>query len=166
MKKKMIFNEEQKLFMESAWLLYNNRSHILSNPCMANAPISMPNGLMYCGDKAFRGATIGVYLEWWQECEKAIVTDEHGHRHLIVCFGGSVLSGWNKCYAVTEDGTVSETRVQGFPTLWRPFSQICHRYADGEKPEEPYCLEEVICRLTGRYEECMKFINERLEEWR
>ena len=64
----MIFNEEQKLFMESAWLLYNNRSHILSNPCMAYAPISMPNGLMFCGDKAFRGATIGVYLEWWQEC--------------------------------------------------------------------------------------------------
>lgn len=166
MKKKMIFNEEQRLFMESAWLLYNNCDRILSNPCMAYAPINMPNGLMYCGDKAFRGATIGVYLDWWLECEKAVVTDEDEHRHLIVCFGGSPLSGWNKCHMVDEEGVVSETRVQGFPTLWRPFSQICRRYAKGEKPEQPYCFEEVICRLTGRYEECMKFINERLEEWR
>ena len=164
--KKMSFNEEQKRFMESAWLLYNNRDRILSNPCMAYAPVNMPNGLMYCGDRAFKGATIGVYLEWWQECKKAIVTDEDGRRHLIVCFGGSVLSGWNKCYMVDEEGFVSETRVQGFPTLWHPFSHICHRYADGEKPEEPYCLEEVICRLTGRNEDCMKFINERLEKWK
>jgi hypothetical protein len=166
MKKKKIFNEEQKLFMESAWLLYNNRDRILSNPCMAYAPVNMPNGLMYCGDKAFKGATIGVYLDWWQECEKAVVTDEDGRRSLIVCFGGSMLSGWNLCYAVAEDGTVSEMRVTGFPTLWHPFSHICHRYADGEKPEEPYCLEEVICRLTDRYEDCMKFINERLEKWK
>ena len=166
MKKKMIFNEEQRLFMESAWLLYNNCDRILSNPCMAYAPVNMPNGLMYCGDKAFKGATIGVYLDWWQECEKAMVTDEDGRRRLIVCFGGSMLSGWNLCYAVAEDGTVSETRVTGFPTLWHPFSHICHRYVDGEKLEEPYCLEEVICRLTGRYEDCMKFINERLEKWK
>ncbi len=164
--KKMSFNEEQKLFMESAWLLYNNRDRILSNPCMAYAPINMPNGLMYCGDRAFKGATIGVYLDWWQECEKAVVTDEDGRRSLIVCFGGSVLSGWNNCHMVDEEGFVSETRVQGFPTLWHPFSHICHRYADGEKPEEPYCLEEVICRLTGRNEDCMKFINERLEKWK
>ena len=147
MKKKKVFNEEQKLFMESAWLLYNNRDYILSNPCMAYAPINMPNGLMYCGDKAFKGATIGVYLDWWQECEKAVVTDEDGHRHLIVYFGGSELSGWNKCHMVDEDGIVSETRVQGFPTLWRPFSRTCHRYANSEKPVEPYCLAEVICRL-------------------
>ena len=150
MKQKMTFSEEQKLFMQSAWLLYNNRERILSDSRMAFAPINMPNGLMYCGDKAFKGATIGVYLDWWQECEKAVVTDEDGRRHLIVCFGGSLLSGWNKCYAVTEDGTVSETRVSGFPTLWHPFSHICHRYANGEKPADPYCLEEVICHLTGQ----------------
>ena len=148
MKKKMIFNEEQKLFLESAWLLYNNRSRILSNPCMAYAPVNMPNGLMYCGNKAFKGATIGVYLEWWQECKKAIVTDEDGRRHLIVCFGGSVLSGWNKCYMVDEEGSISDTHVQGFPTLWHSFIQICHRYADGEKPDEPYCLEEVVRQIT------------------
>lgn len=146
--KKMSFNEEQKLFIESAWLLYNNRDRILSNPCMAYAPVNMPNGLMYCGNKAFKGATIGVYLEWWQECKKAIVTDEDGRRHLIVCFGGSVLSGWNKCYMVDEEGVISETRVQGFPTLWRPFIHICHRYADCEKPDEPYCLEEVVRQIT------------------
>lgn len=148
MKQKMTFSEEQKLFMQSAWLLYNNRERILSDSRMAFAPINMPNGLMYCGDKAFKGATIGVYLDWWQECEKAVVTDEDGRRHLIVCFGGSLLSGWNKCNMVDEDGTVSEIRVQAFPTLWHSFARICHRYANGEKPADPFCLEEVICRLT------------------
>ena len=138
------------MFVDSAWLLYHNCDRILSNPCMAYAPINMPNGLMYCGDKAFRGATVGVYLEWWQECKKAIVTDEDGRRHLIVCFGGSVLSGWNKCYMVDEEGVISETRVQGFPTLWHSFIHICHRYADGEKPDERCCLEEVVCRLKQK----------------
>ena len=152
-KRRKELTPEQQLFIESAWLLCRNRERILRDPCMAYAPINMPNGLMYCGDKAFKGATIGVYLDWWQECEKAVVTDEDGRRKLIVCFGGSMLSGWNKCHMVDEEGLASEARVQGFPTLWHSFSRICHRYADGEKPEQPYCLEEVICRLTGRYEE-------------
>ena len=146
-KRRIELTPEQLMFVNSAWLLYNNSERILSDPRMAFAPINMPNGLMYCGDKAFKGATIGVYLEWWQECEKAVVTDEDGHRHLIVYFGGSVLSGWNECHMVDENGTVSEMRVQGFPTLWRPFCHICHRYANSEKPVEPYCLAEVICRL-------------------
>ena len=143
----MELSPKQQLFAKSAWLLYRNSKRILSDPRMAYAQIDLPNGLMYCGDKAFKGATIGVYLEWWQACEKAVVTDEDGRRHLIVCFGGSELSGWNKCHMVDEDGIVSETRVQGFPTLWRPFSRTCHRYANSEKPVEPYCLAEVICRL-------------------
>jgi len=146
-KRRIELTPEQLMFVNSAWLLYNNSERILSDPRMAYAQIDLPNGLMYCGDKAFKGATIGVYLEWWQACEKAVVTDEDGRRHLIVCFGGSELSGWNKCHMVDEDGIVSETRVQGFPTLWRPFSRTCHRYANSEKPVEPYCLEEVICRL-------------------
>ena len=146
-KRRIELTPEQLMFVNSAWLLYNNSERILSDPRMAYAQIDLPNGLMYCGDKAFKGATIGVYLDWWQECEKAVVTDEDGRRHLIVCFGGSELSGWNKCHMVDEDGIVSETRVQGFPTLWRPFSRTCHRYANSEKPVEPYCLAEVICRL-------------------
>ena len=128
---------------------------------MAYAPIDMPNGLMYVGSKAFECATIGVYLNWWQECEKAIVTDINGRRNLIVCFGGSPLSGWNLCHMVNEDNQVFEKRVTGFSSLWRPFSHICHRYADGEKPEDTYSLEEVVCRLTGRIDDCMKFIDER-----
>ena len=146
-KRRIELTPEQLMFVNSAWLLYNNSERILSDPRMAYAQIDLPNGLMYCGDKAFKGATVGVYLEWWQKCEQAVVTDEDGRCHLIVCFGGSPLSGWNKCQMVAEDGTVSEIRVQGFPTLWRPFSQICHHYTNSEKPDEPYCLEEVICRF-------------------
>ena len=144
----MELKQEQQLFVDSAWLLYCNSKRILGDLRMAYTPINMPNGLMYCGDKAFKGATIGVYLDWWQECEKAVVTDEDGRRHLIVCFGGSVLSGWNKCNMVDEDGNVSEIRVQNFHSMCRHFIHLCHRYANGDKPEQPLSLKEVISQLT------------------
>lgn len=88
--------DEKQLFAESAWLLFNNRERILADPRMAYAPIDMQNGLMYFGSKAFEGATIGVYVEWWQTCEQTIVKDACGQQGLIVRFGGSPLSGDRK----------------------------------------------------------------------
>ena len=139
---------EQQLFADSAWLLYNNRERILADPRMAYAPIDMGNWLMYSGERAFKGATIGVYLDWWQECEEAIVRGGDGKKRLIVHFGGSPLSSLNECQMVDENGMVSETHVQNVHILWRPFCDICRRYADGEKPEYPYCLEEVMQKLA------------------
>ena len=160
------FNTGQTLFSESAWLLFNNRQRILSNPLMAYAPTDMPNGRTYSGGKAFEGTTIGAYLEWWQECEEAVVTDLNGRRNLIVCFDSNPLSGRTLCRMVNEDNQVSEVDMTGFSSLWHSFSNICHRYADREKTEDAYCLEEVVCRLTGRLEDCMKFIVERINKCR
>ena len=138
-----------------------------SDPRMAYAPIDMQNGLMYFGSKAFEGATIGVYVEWWQTCEQTIVKDACGQQGLIVRFGGSPLSGVNKCLATAPDGTVFETRVPHLTSnLWQPFARLCQRYAKGERPEQPFCIEEVVCRLTGQTNRCIDFINERLKIWR
>lgn len=157
---------DEQLFMQSAWLLYENRERILSDPRMVYAPINMHNGVIWVGDGAFEAATVGVYLNWWQECPQAVVTDEKGQQHLIVRFVGSALSGGNKCTIVAKDGTIAETHVKNFRGLWLPFWKLCHRYADGEQPEQPFCLEEVVCWLKGETEECMKFIHERLKKWR
>lgn len=159
--------DEKQLFAESAWLLFNNRERILADPRMAHAPIDMQNGLMYFGSKAFEGATIGAYLEWWQTCEEAITTDADGQKSLIVRFGGSPLSGWNKCCVVAQNGKVSETQVPHLSSrLWMPFARLCQQYAQGEQPEQPFCLEEVVCRLTGQTSRCIHFIKERLKIWR
>lgn len=146
---KNTLTDEQRLFMQSAWLLYDNCERILSEPRMAYAPINMCNGVIWVGDGAFESATVGVYLEWWKECPLAVINDENGLQNLIVRFVGSALSGGNKCTMVAKDGTVSETFVRDFRSLWLPFWKKCHRYADAEQPEQPFSLEEVVGILNS-----------------
>lgn len=161
--KKFTMNKEQQLFVESAWLLYENRERILNNPSMAYTPIDMQNVLMY--SSPFEGATLGTYQEWWMQCDGALHTNERGLSCLMVRFCGSPLSGMNTCTMVAQDGTIEEWHSPRFHETWHHFLDIRKRYTQS-KPEQPYCLEEVICRLTGRTEECMKFIHERLNKWR
>ena len=161
--KKFTMNKEQQLFVESAWLLYEKREQILCNPCMAFTPIDMQNVLMY--SSPFEGATLGTYQEWWMQCDGALHTNERGLSCLMVRFCGSPLSGMNTCTMVAQDGTIEEWHSPRFHETWHHFLDIRKRYTQS-KPEQPYCLEEVICRLTGHTEECMKFIHERLNIWR
>ena len=161
--KKFTMNKEQQLFVESAWLLYEKREQILCNPCMAFTPIDMQNVLMY--SSPFEGATLGTYLEWWMQCDGALHTNERGLPCLMVRFCGSPLSGMNTCMMVAQDGTIEEWHSPRFHENWHQFLDIRKRNTQS-KPEQPYCLEEVICRLTGHTEECMKFIHERLNIWR
>jgi len=161
--KKFTMNKKQQLFVESAWLLYENRERILNNPSMAYTPIDMQNVLMY--SSPFEGATLGAYLEWWMQCDGAFHTNERGLPCLMIHFCGSPLSGMNTCTMVALDGAVEEWHSPRFHETWHQFLDIRKRYTQS-KPEQPYCLEEVICRLTGHTEECMKFIHERLNKWR
>lgn len=147
--RKNTLTEEQRLFMQSAWLLYDNRERILSDPRMAYAPINMHNGVLWVGSKEFETATVGVYLDWWQEYPQAVINDENGPQNLLVRFVGSALTWANKCTMVAKDGTVSETSVKSFKNLWLPFIKICNRYADGEQPEQPLSLAEVVDKLNS-----------------
>lgn len=160
---KFAMNKEQRLFAESAWLLYENRERILNNPWMAYAPIDMQNVLMY--SSPFESVTIGAYLEWWMQCEGALHTNDRGVPCLMVRFCGSPLSGKNTCTMVAQDGAIEEWYSPQFHHIWHKFLDIRKHYTQ-EQPEQPYCLEEVIYRLTGRTEDCMKFIHERLKIWR
>ena len=161
--KQFTMNKEQQLFVESAWLLYENRERILNDPSMAYAPIDMQNVLMY--SSPFEGVTLGAYLEWWIQCDGALHTNERGLPCLMVRFSGSPLSGMNTCTMVARDGAVEEWHSPQFHLTWHQFLDIRKRYSQA-KPDQPYCLEEVVCRLTGRTEECLKFIHERLKIWR
>lgn len=146
---KNTLTDEQRLFMQSAWLLYDNRERILSEPRMAYAPINMHNGVLWLGSKVLETATVGVYLDWWQECPLAVINDENGPKNLLVSFVGSALTWANKCTMVAKDGTVTESSVKGFKNLWLPFIKICRRYADSEQPEQPLSLTEVVDKLNS-----------------
>ena len=146
---KNTLTEEQQLFLQSAWLLYDNRERILSEPRMAYAPINMHNEVLWVGSKVFETATVGVYLDWWQECPLAVIKDENGPQNLLVRFVGSALTWANKCTMVAKDGTVTESSVKGFKNLWLPFIKICRRYADSEQPEQPLSLTEVVEKLKS-----------------
>ena len=144
----MTFNPEQQLFAKSAWLLYNNRERILSDPRMAYTPIDMHNGLMYIKDPAFPGATIGVYVEWWDLYVNTLHTDEEGVRWLMVHFHGSPLSSMNWCKVVSEDGTIKDWHADGFASLWHGFDRLCKSFCKRKEEVVPYTLEEVISKLS------------------
>lgn len=146
---KNTLTDELQLFMQSAWLLYDNCERILSEPRMAYAPINMHNGVLWVGSKVFKTATVGVYLDWWQECSLAVINDENGPQNLMVRFVGSALTWVNKCTMIAKDGTISETSVKGFKNIWLPFIKICRRYADSEQPEQPFSLAEVVAKLIS-----------------
>ncbi len=140
---------EELMFAESAWLLYNNREKILADPRMAYAPIDMQNALAYIDFGLYnRNATIGVYLDWWYTYERAKPTNEQGLPSLVVRFIGSPLSGQNKCQVVTTEGNVEEWWCPSFASLWEPFAWTCKTFMRNRPANlRPYTLEEVICML-------------------
>ena len=150
MKKIQELTDEQQLFAESAWLLYNNREKILADPRMAYAPIDMHHTLSVVDSETFEGATIGVYLEWWHMCENATSTNEQGTPTLVVRFFGNPLFGMNRCLVVTPDGTIEKWSCPRFGSLWEPFAWTVRMFKrDRPANLEPYTLEEVINKLKN-----------------
>ena len=64
-------------------------------------PLPFENNLAYTGSSGLRNATLGVYLEWWSECERAVIKKDGGEVQALTYFiAGSPLSGSNHCSAV------------------------------------------------------------------
>lgn len=141
--KKREITSDQKCFAESAWLLFENRERILADPRMARVPIDMQNCLAYFGSKAFEGATIGAYLEWWSG-ELGHRTDPQGEPFLVVRMAGSPLSGMNKCQIVKQNGEQSEVWIDRFPSTWKSFSHICQRYRESAYDGVVFTLEQLV----------------------
>ena len=146
--KKRELTRDQKFFAESAWLLFDNKERILADPSMAHVPIDMQNCLAYFGSKAFEGATIGAYLEWWRG-ELGHRTDEQGEPFLVIQIAGSPLSGMNKCQIVKQNGEQGIVWLSRFPSTWKSFSHICQRYRESTYDGTILTLEQVIHLLRA-----------------
>ena len=141
-------NTWMDLFYKNAFFLYEHREAILSDSRMFLTPLPFKNNLAYTGTSGLQNATLGVYLEWWEACEKAVLRNEDGTiRALTFFFGGSPLSGSNSCRAVTREGKEEAVCFSPFIDIWRTFMDINTRYTEAKQVYQAYTLEETIRNL-------------------
>ena len=142
--------KERELFLHNAFLFLQHRDRIMSDSRMFLCPIPIQNGLAYTGTSGFRRPTLGVYLEWWLNCEKATVRKEDKTKWLVYCIAGSPLSGANRCGIVDNEGNAKiESLIGPFSPVWSSFMSINNRYDEAKSLYQAYTLEEVV-EILGR----------------
>ncbi len=138
---------QKKLFTDNAFYLLAHSERIMRDSRMFLTPVAIQNGLAYTGTSGFHAPTLGIYLEWWNECPIALRTDEDGNRSLLYHLAGSPLSGANHCAEVYEDGKVVPVQVSSFISHWQPFTTINTRYDEAKHIYQAYTLEQVLAIL-------------------
>ena len=124
--------QQKKLFTDNAFYLLAHSERIMRDSRMFLAPVAVQNVLAYTGTSGFHTPTLGIYLEWWNECPKALRTDKDGNRSLVFHLAGSPLSGTNHCAEVFEDGRIEPIQVSSFISHWQPFVNINTQYDEAK----------------------------------
>jgi hypothetical protein len=137
----------EELFYKEAFYLYGHRDAILSDSRMFLTPLPFQNNLAYTGSRGMRDATLGVYLEWWDECEQAVIKKNGQVQALTYFIAGSPLSGGNHCTAITVKGKDKTVRFSPFLPIWSSFMRINNRYAETKQLYQAYTLAETIGKL-------------------
>lgn len=144
-KKEMTEQDERKdFFYKNAFLFYRNAHRILNDSRMFLAPVPIQSGLMYVGTSGLQSPTLGVYIEWWLNCEADLTKDEQGNDALTCRFAGSPLSGTNHCICVYPDGKTGDISHSRFIKVWRPLMTINARYTKAKQMYEAYSLQKVV----------------------
>ena len=138
------FERQKKLFTDNAFYLLAHQERIMRDSRMFLAPVAVQNGLAYTGTSGFNAPTLGIYLEWWNECSMALRVDKENRRSLVFHLAGSPLSGANRCAEVYEDGRTESVQVSSFISHWRPFTAINTRYDEAKHIYQAYTLEQVL----------------------
>ena len=138
------FERQKKLFTDNAFYLLAHQERIMRDSRMFLAPVAVQNGLAYTGTSGFNAPTLGIYLEWWNECSMALRVDKENRRSLVFHLAGSPLSGANHCAEVYEDGWTESVQVSSFISHWRPFTAINTRYDEAKHIYQAYTLEQVL----------------------
>ena len=136
--------QQKKLFTDNAFYLLAHQERIMRDSRMFLAPVAVQNGLAYTGTSGFLAPTLGIYLEWWNECSIALRTDKDGNRSLVFHLAGSPLSGKNHCAEVFEDGRIEHIQVSSFISHWQPFVNINTQYDEAKHIYQAYTLEQVL----------------------
>ena len=144
----------EDLFFREAFFLFEHKDAILADSRMAFTPLPFRNNLAYTGTSGLKDATLGVYLEWWDRCERSVIKENGEVVALTYFLAGSPLTGSNSCSAVTRNGKTMGIRFQNpFYELWSPFMAINQLYAEAQQDIEAYSLEETVARLKANPDE-------------
>ncbi|MCQ2218084.1 MAG: hypothetical protein MJZ33_06305 [Paludibacteraceae bacterium] len=138
----------RRLFLKNAFLFFRNAHRIFSDSRMFLAPVPIENGLSISG-KCRSTPTLGIYLEWWLNCEVDTTKDKEGNDALTYRWGGSPLSGANCCGIVYPDGRVKSMSFNRFHTVFYSFLEISRRYTEAKKKFEAYSLQQVVDTLSN-----------------
>jgi FtsZ-binding cell division protein ZapB len=133
------------LFFKEAFFLYEHKEQILADSRMFLTPLPFENNLAYTGTSGLRNATLGVYLEWWEECERAVIKKDGKVQALTYFIAGSPLSGSNHCAAVDRKGKRRTIQFESpFSELWSSFMRINQRYTEAKQLYQSYTLQQVL----------------------
>lgn len=80
----------RRLFLKNAFLFFRNAHRIFSDSRMFLAPVPIENGLSISG-KCRSTPTLGIYLEWWLNCEVDTTKDKEGNDALTYRWGAAPL---------------------------------------------------------------------------
>ena len=137
----------EQLFLQEAFFLYEHKEQILADSRMFLTPLPFQNNLAYAGTSGLRNATLGIYLEWWDACEQAVIYNKDGIEALTYFIAGSPLSGGNHCSAVDRNGKSRTVQFATFTGIWSSFMRISQRYTEAKQIYQAYTLEETISKL-------------------
>lgn len=136
--------ELERLFLNNAFILLDNRERILSDSRMFLCPIPIQSGLAYTGTSGFHHPTLGIYIEFWLHCPAATIMKKNGAKWLLWHIAGSPLSGSNRCSLVNSQGEWKCEQVTPFIEIWRPFMEINTRYDEAKGRYDAYTLRQVL----------------------
>jgi len=135
------------LFFKEAFFLYEHKDQILADSRMFLTPLPFKNNLAYTGTSGLQNATLGIYLEWWDACEQAVIYNKDRIEALTYFIAGSPLSGGNHCSAVDRKGKSRTVQFAPFTEIWSSFMRINQRYTEAKQIYQAYTLEETISKL-------------------
>ena len=141
----------KELFFKEAFFLYEHREAIYSDERMFCTPLPFDNNLAYSGNYGLDNATLGVYLEWWDSCERVVLKERDEVVELTYFIAGSPLSGINTCAVVDRDGKPRRHSFieKHFSEIWRSFEEINSRYEVEKQSHPAFTLEETIAKVRA-----------------
>lgn len=143
-RKRGLDTHEKALFIANAFFLWEYRERILQDKRMCYCPLHIGNNLAFVHAKGIASTTLGGYLTWWKEFDRACRIDKQNRRAFIYFIAGSPLSGRNHCAEVYETGKTKTISVSPFYDYWTSFAEVQERFADDNEQAQAYSLEEVV----------------------
>ena len=138
----------KELFFKNAFYLYERRNDIFKDSRLFFTPLPFKNNLAYSGTSGLENPTLGIYLEWWDTCDRALIKEDGEIIALTYFIAGSPLTGINGCAVVDKNGkTRRHVFASPFSDIWRSFMTFNQRYAKEKQLYPAFSLEETIAKL-------------------